>query len=817
MLTARKGMASSGSNSHLFSWKRFTKVNKEASKVRSDCDDVEHWIKRVEQASEFAVSEAFALKKWSGSGWARGQAMALETVDQLHDHDEAYAEAQELLNNWANSKLRLEFEEEGDLENSGKLEEGPPPKSDTALAFPKYEKFNDLYSYLEQEVESTTVASFLQELLHKEVVDSGILEDLGMNEDREKKPKKDPQVVMEMRHQQVKENRLKRQAELERERQEKALKKSARAEAQRLLLDEEKKKAAKARQEEEKIQREVVRLRKDMAGKRCIMEQAKKIERDKQEQEETWRMMALNQSQQAMWEAELRKQRERERREMERHLKLQALQARINMEMMRCLQKHFSAWYKLVVERRLKLGKARALSDWKSQLSTFRAWRSYVWYRRAKRESQQTEMELQEQNRKDQLAIECARRRVLRHCFTGWRSWCRAEQEKRELEAKKEETRKKMAALLDAASAGRLGTIQSTGSVRDREIRTQDARIETSKRTVDGMFESGEKRPASLSGNRLIARSNHPPQLSPQKPQYAWQVTRQHAALSAGDLAKIRGGAWDSPDSPPIRQVLPSDAPWRKTPSPAGDSSHTFAHRQTFQRQLIEEQRRQLSEQRQVILELQENQRLMMLKGEAERATATTAEITNLIQKTGAGKGGSAERRTVAEHKLNPDDKVLSIRLPAPPRGQEGSEEETRKALSSSQRTNSQLNTPHPIVRAMEDRAAQRAERRKELEEKKRKREEEKLAHLKAEEEARQRKEEAEKQLVLERKREERRLQRQRETEKQLRLERQWHLQAQAEDHYRRVLLRQRGLEPWKRLMEQSRSNTQLNACPPLC
>uniref|UniRef100_H3AG41 Coiled-coil domain containing 191 n=1 Tax=Latimeria chalumnae TaxID=7897 RepID=H3AG41_LATCH len=785
MLTARKGMASSGSNSHLFSWKRFTK--KCSREVRSDCDDVEHWIKRVEQASEFAVSEAFALKKWSGSGWARGQAMALETVDQLHDHDEAYAEAQELLNNWANSKLRLEFEEEGDLENSGKLEEGPPPKSDTALAFPKYEKFNDLYSYLEQEVESTTVASFLQELLHKEVVDSGILEDLGMNEDREKKPKKDPQVVMEMRHQQVKENRLKRQAELERERQEKALKKSARAEAQRLLLDEEKKKAAKARQEEEKIQREVVRLRKDMAGKRCIMEQAKKIERDKQEQEETWRMMALNQSQQAMWEAELRKQRERERREMERHLKLQALQ--FFLSLWQCLQKHFSAWYKLVVERRLKLGKARALSDWKSQLSTFRAWRSYVWYRRAKRESQQTEMELQEQNRKDQLAIECARRRVLRHCFTGWRSWCRAEQEKRELEAKKEETRKKMAALLDAASAGRLGTIQSTGSVRDREIRTQDARIETSKRTV--VISHREKRPASLS-----ARSNHPPQLSPQKPQYAWQVTRQHAALSAGDLAKIRGGAWDSPDSPPIRQVLPSDAPWRKTPSPAGDSSHTFAHRQTFQRQLIEEQRRQLSEQRQVILELQENQRLMMLKGEAERATATTAEITNLIQKTGAGKGGSAERRCGV--------------LPAPPRGQEGSEEETRKALSSSQRTNSQLNTPHPIVRAMEDRAAQRAERRKELEEKKRKREEEKLAHLKAEEEARQRKEEAEKQLVLERKREERRLQRQRETEKQLRLERQWHLQAQAEDHYRRVLLRQRGLEPWKRLMEQSRSNTQV-------
>lgn len=49
-------------------------------------------FQRVEQASEFAVSEAFSLKKASHSHGFHGPVLDLETTDQLLDHDEAYVE-----------------------------------------------------------------------------------------------------------------------------------------------------------------------------------------------------------------------------------------------------------------------------------------------------------------------------------------------------------------------------------------------------------------------------------------------------------------------------------------------------------------------------------------------------------------------------------------------------------------------------------------------------------------------------------------------------------------------------------------------------
>jgi len=36
----------------------------------------------------------------------------------------------------------------------------------------------------------------------------------------------------------------------------------------------------------------------------------------------------------------------------------------------------FSAWYNMVVERRLQLGKATAVADWKILFQAFSAWRS---------------------------------------------------------------------------------------------------------------------------------------------------------------------------------------------------------------------------------------------------------------------------------------------------------------------------------------------------------------------------------------------------------------------------------------------------------
>lgn len=161
------------------------------------------------------------------------------------------------------------------------------------------------------------------------------------------------------------------------------------------------------------------------------------------------------------------------------------------------MQKHFSAWYFVVLEKRVRLGKAAALCDWRRQLRAWRVWRALVWVRRKEREAKRTEEELRLENRythththtlsdgklrsessqdsnstlrwfwfdmkslsspwrRCQLAEESDRRRILRRCLSDWRLWCRMERERRELLSQQEETRRKMAALIDAAVSGKL-------------------------------------------------------------------------------------------------------------------------------------------------------------------------------------------------------------------------------------------------------------------------------------------------------------------------------------------------------------------------
>ncbi|XP_067402165.1 coiled-coil domain-containing protein 191 isoform X2 [Emydura macquarii macquarii] len=635
-------MAFSAPRPQLYRWQRLTARPK--SKFNSD--NVEHWIKRVEQASEFAVSEAFSVKKSTYPQRSRGPVVDLETIEQLQDHDEAYAEAQELLNDWMNSKLRAELESDQE-ENVGDSAAVSTPAEEAPAGFLKYDRFDDLCGYLEQEVESTTVQDFLQHLLQNEVVDCGILKDLKVEEIKEKKKTKDPRITMELRHKQ-------------------------------------------------------------------------------------------------------------------------------------CLRQHFFFWYKLILDNRIKMGKARALADWKCQLKALRAWRDYTWAQKLKQETQQLETHLRDQNRKKQLAIEHNRRQLLRCCFIAWQLWSRAEAEKRELQFKQEETRKKMTQLLEAASLGKLGTDRSWDVSRTRVRKmTQDQLVRQEEVTeIPLLWEE----PISCEEPCCCGVAQTPSLRLCKKPKYAWQVTLQHAAGNSQDYVESSNQT--------VGPVQWFGAPGKKVAPAFGGH---FEHRHAFQQQLIEEQRRQLLEQREVILELQENQRLRRAKQEVEQATAVTVALNNPIPKT---KESMPKRGDQSNCK-----NVSSLSSPGP------LGPESTKTVTESRRSSNLLTSAHPILKAMEQRAIHRAERRKELEEAKRKREEEKLVQLKAEEEERQRKEAAEKEAQLEKKREERRQQKLKELEKQKRLEREQQLLAKARDHYEKVLLRKQGLEPWKRLREQAKEN----------
>ncbi|XP_060154060.1 coiled-coil domain-containing protein 191 isoform X3 [Globicephala melas] len=680
MLVAPQERTSSRERSGLNGWKQFTR-KPSLTKPVFDPDNVEHWIKRVEKASEFAVSKAFSAGNSDLSRRLWNQIVDLETPEQIEDHDEVYAEAQELVNDWLDTKLKQELASDGDGDTEDTVSHIPPvPEANGHL---KYDKFDDLCGYLEEEDESTTFQKFIDHLLHKDVVDSGILEDLGMNENQDKKWQKDPHLTMEMRHKQVKENRLRREKQLERQRIEKTLKKSAFLEAQYLVQEEKKRKALEAKKEEEEIQREMVKLRREIIERRRTVEEAWKIEKKKQEEN------SPKNPEKGMFQS-VHTLLDEEKMEKERKKKLKELLIQTFKENHQCQKRYFSAWHKLILDHRIKLGKAGTLSDWKLQLKVLRAWRDYTRSQKLRRETQAMENDLREENRKQQLATDYNRKQVLRHHFTEWQHWHRAEIQNRELAVTKEETRKKMNELLKAASLGKLSAnVSSSISLLEEATAMED-----------------------------------PP----------------------------RNG----------------------------------------EQQLIEKQKKKLQEQQKTILELRENQRLAEARRAAGHADTQSCLLSN---------PGEDERKRTCQ--VLPKSPVASP-------GTEGSRSDSRSSLSGPRRNPRQLMAPHPILKAMEERAVQRAERRRILAERKKKKEEEKLAQLKAQEEERRKREAEEKEAQLEKKREEKRLKKMKELEKQKRIKRNQQLEAIAKEHYESVLLRKKGLEPWKRLRMQSKQNLQV-------
>uniref|UniRef100_A0A8D2LRX5 Coiled-coil domain containing 191 n=1 Tax=Varanus komodoensis TaxID=61221 RepID=A0A8D2LRX5_VARKO len=567
---------------------------------------------RVEQASEFAVSEAFSSKKTSYPRGFHGPVLDLETTEQLLDHDGAYVEAQELLSEWMNSKLKLELasDPEDIAENTAaccNLQEPP-------MNFQKYDNFDELYGYLEQEMESTTVQDFLQHLLQSEVVKSGILENLKTEDRKEKRKSRDPRITMELRHKQVKENRLRRQKELEHLKQEKALKKSLMSEAHKQLQEENKKKLLKAKREDKEIQKLMVKLRKEFVERRQRIENAQKIKRLVE--------VNLSPAMSAHLDCEIEEQRKA------KETNLQDLLGKIDIANRKCLQKYFSAWYKLILDLRIKMGKARALADWKCQLKTLRAWRDYTWSRKLEQEMQRNENQLWDQNRKKQMATSFNRKCILRHYFTEWQCWSRTEIEKRELQMKKEETRRKMANLLEELVLGKFAPHSSWDNKKIHE--TEEAQnlsvsfLLPFQMTVTPYLQDDSTTVKVERTNSYSLEDNQKFDVqSVKKPKWAWQVTLKHAALNAEDHAMFCNQKRSSSQCLGTSRQKTASAFW-------GPMEHRYA----FQQQLIEEQRQQIQEQQELILQLQENEKLKKVREEAEQATAVTRTLNNVAPKS---------------------------------------------------------------------------------------------------------------------------------------------------------------------------------------
>ncbi|KAM4888296.1 coiled-coil domain-containing protein 191 [Thomomys bottae] len=771
MLLAPQERPTAKKKMELNRWKRLTRQLN--SKPAFDPDSVEHWMKRVKKASELAVSNAFYTKNLPGRFW--NQVMHLGTFDQINEHDEIYTEAQEMISNWLDTKLEQELASDGEGDVAHTLSDiTSMPEANGHL---KYDKFDDLYGYLEEEEESTTVQKFIDHLLHKEVVDSGTLEDLGMKENQDKKQQKDPRLTMEMRHKQVKENRLRREKELERLRTERALKKSAFLEAQYLVQEEKRRKALKAKKEKEEIQKEMIKLRREILDRRRTVE-------------ETWKIEKKNQEENSPDNPETSKFHsdhvilDKEKVAKERKRKLKEILIQTYKENHQCQKRYFSAWHKLILDHRIQLGKAGTLSNWKLQLKVLRAWRDHTRSRKLEQETQALENHLREENRKQQLATEFNRTQVLRHCFAEWQHWHDAQVMNRELALAKEETRKKMDELLKAASLGKLST-DGLPDIQPQEKSTAVVGLPARSEEVSTGPPLCEKPP--WGNDRSVL---HPP---------LGRITRE----SMQDPFHHIPGNIPGIQQPKARDIEMAQHPGGDeklgTSSQEGEPvcmGH-FRNRHVYQQQLIEKQKKKLQEQQKTILELKESQRLAEARWAAERAAAVMDAQSRPL----------SSPRAAEEHQ-GTCQKLWNSSVTSP--GTEVSRNDSQNSLSGPQKTTKQMIAPHPILKAMEERAVQRAERRRMLAERKKKQDEEKLAQLKAREEERQKKEAEEKEAQRERKREEKRLKKMKELEKQKRIKRNQELEAVAKEHYKIVLLRKNGLEPWKKLTMQSKQNIQV-------
>uniref|UniRef100_A0A3B4BLY4 Uncharacterized protein n=1 Tax=Periophthalmus magnuspinnatus TaxID=409849 RepID=A0A3B4BLY4_9GOBI len=517
-------MAHDGHNSYLFRWKKLG--NKTAVQ------------KQVEMSSKLAVSEVFSHKKpLIGSP---DLAVPLQSSAQLKDHDDAYSEAQALLGDWLHSKLRLELEMDEEDDPIFSAEKHGPIALDictpTAL---NYTNFDDFYSCLTKEEESSTINNFLQELMEQEVLDSAMIDQLAMDV-RQTRKFRNPAITMEVRHKQVRENRARRDAERQRQQRERETLQEAREEAGRREREAELKRRQQARKQEDKLQMEERRCAQHLARQRYGIY----CERRPQ-------MNTL-------------------------YLKLPIFSSLIalchkptasiiklllyNSVSLQFVLMHFTAWFSVVLSQRIRMGKAKTVCEWRRKLRVWRAWRAQVLLKQQLREVEKTEEELRVENRCYLLAVQSDKRRLLQRFLNKWQVWTQMEREQRKLLSQQQETRHKMAALISAATSGKL-----------RAIQNPTLHFSTS----DTSLVHQEKNPGA----------NMAPVTQPTEP---WQISRQHAAPSG---AEIRRALQDRGSSCLKKLTAPGAR---------------FEHRHTMQQQIISQQRKLLKEQQEQIVQLKE-------------------------------------------------------------------------------------------------------------------------------------------------------------------------------------------------------------------
>ncbi|XP_033122779.1 coiled-coil domain-containing protein 191-like isoform X2 [Anneissia japonica] len=794
----------SSSNSEIYKWKRWSRTPSSLSK-------------KVEAASDQATAITFGRSPSQKYPIRDGYNDAMETIAALQDNNEAQNEAQDLLNQWMVEQLKIDdsdlrFDDEDDdllMRRNDDVRNAEKSDLETILDIDFGEsnfldpyngiKSEDVYNEIDSRNDSETVQGILEGMLNQEFVDNSFKQNLGLQ-----KKHKDPKMTMEARQNQVKANRLKRQQEREEKLRTLKAKKDAQFQAKQMVLKEEKEKVIKSKKEEKLIQQEMTRIRKQMLEQRRLEEEskleqkrleeeAKMKERQREDRQEAVREEAIQQLKKE--EEENRRRMEEEKRELLRNV--HNLKVEKRKEELKILKQHFSAWYKLTLNNRLKIGKARAVADWRCMLRAWNAWRAYVHAARAEREMKETEHHIKENHRKRISAEKHRRCHLLRKHFVAWHSWTQAELQSRELFKDKNMTRNKMALFLEAAASGKLWSNreQEHGIQEDTRHKGVFGSTDSNNKHIEDIFaNAGKKNMTSVASTarseiseiRSNASGDTRKKRTVEKPRHAWQVTRKHTKLTKNEIASLQE---DEGLSNCNNSSGKKDMSLPRSKQNISYTVNNFEHRYAAQQKILLEQQNQLKEQHRMIEELQAK----------HRQNALQQELLDV--------------QVVCERKLEPNtshEPPLDLQIPITERSQTASTARSESTATIATSASSSSRSNAPLLKGMEERAMQRAKRKAEIDDRRRKREEEQSAKRREEEDRRKAEEEAEKRARIEKRREEKRLAQQKELEKQARLNQIAENNTLASEHYRLTLIRNKGFKPWTRLMQMSNKNHEI-------
>lgn len=768
-------------NKSLFHWNRLDSNN--GVKKKKGSSSINDWIKKVQNASEAAVQEAL------------GDEVPDLGFDDFIPDDEAVYEAQELVNCWAKEtsitdiENELKYRNEGwnSIANSSNYRSAVSTASsandfsdNNVLDEMKSKYFQDLndeeevtnrcskiyennfgtneyksyvsldsYTPIAQPNNYDSVDGIDETLLVQDILQGMLSKDFQKNIDLDLKPlsKKatNPVPKMNIRHEQVKIRGAKRRKNNLEKKKEKLSKEDIVQRARDRVINEERKRIEREKAEEKAILSEMDKIKLQLAE-----------EKQKKEEEMKVKERILNEAKLQM-QLELRQARQQEilKRKEEKEMKLQIereLQKEALNELqltMKILHKYFSAWYDLVLQQRLKLGKALAVADWKCKMRAWNAWRSYVCCVKANQEARAIENAMKEKYRKEQTATNHARKMILFKCFIGWKKFTRYKSEKALLELERKETSKKIALFLEAASTGSLWS--------DDVEKEKDLDSNQNKHTL-------LEKQNNISGIGNVIISNE-------------KVLHREKKIEINNTPSEK--AKDTTKKPPIKSKF------RVISMEAVNRGSAIDYEQ------LDESN---SKKTPLMIDLNQN----------NIVKPTRKKIDKMKVKT------DARNEDLCREKVNPVEKSSTSGFQTD-RSEASTVSSEISATSSRQRIGSGKQSTKPLHLAMEEREKERQAKKAAIQGEKRRKEEEKLALLKAKEAERLRHEQLEKEEQIRIRKDQKKLELQKQKEKELQIEQTKLKNIIAKEHYQKVILKKYGINPLKNVVEITKLNLQIS------